>query len=75
MITVRLYGLVRLETGIKELQIEAATVSQLKRELARTISNETVKSCVLLVNGKQANRFTKLNNGDQVMLMPPVAGG
>ena len=75
MITVKLYGLVRLETGIKQLQVEAANVGQLKKALTRYLPEDTIKGCVLLVNGKQVNRFTKLNSGDQVMLMPPVAGG
>ena len=75
MITVRLFGLVRLETGIKELQVEAGNVRQLQKALTRWIPEEKIKGCVLLVNGKQANRFTKLKSGDQVMLMPPVAGG
>ena len=75
MIRVKLFGLVRLETGIKELQVEAATVRELKKELSRHIPEETIKGCVLLVNGRPANYFTKLKDGDQVMLMPPVAGG
>ena len=75
MITVKLFGLIRLETGIKELQVEAVNVGQLQKALARWIPEEKIKGCVLLVNGKQANRFTKLKSGDQVMLMPPVAGG
>ena len=75
MITVRLFGLVRLETGIKELQVEADNVRQLQKVLTRWIPEEKIKGCVLLVNGKQTNRFTKLKDGDQVMLMPPVAGG
>ena len=75
MITVKLFGLVRLQTGIKELQVEAANVKQLKKALCSNNPEEMVKGCVLLVNGKPANRFTKLKDGDQVMLMPPVAGG
>ena len=75
MITVKLFGLVRLETGIKELQIDAPNVKELKRALVRYIPEEKINGCVLLVNGKQTNRFTKLQDGDQVMLMPPVAGG
>jgi MoaD family protein len=75
MITVKLFGLVRLETGIKELQVEADNVRQLQKALTRQIPEEKIKGCLLLVNGKQANRFTKLKDGDQVMLMPPVAGG
>ena len=75
MITVKLFGLVRLETGIKELQVEAKNVRELQKALTQHIPEENIKGCVLLVNGKQANRFTKLKGGDQVMLMPPVAGG
>ena len=75
MITVKLFGLVRLETGIKELQVEAGNVRQLQKALTRHIPEEKISGCVLLVNGKAANRFTKLKDGDQVMLMPPVAGG
>lgn len=75
MITVKLFGLVRLETGIKELQVAAANVKELKKALSRQIPEETIRGCVLLVNGRQATRFTKLKDGDQVMLMPPVAGG
>ena len=75
MITVKVFGLVRLETGIKELQVEAKNVKQLQKALAQHIPQETVKGCVLLINGKTANRFSKLKDGDQVMLMPPVAGG
>ena len=75
MITVKFYGLLRLETGVKQLQVEAATVKELKKALTGYIPDEKIKGCLLLINGKQANRFTKLNDGDQVMLMPPVAGG
>ena len=75
MITVKLFGLVRLETGIRELHVEANNVRQLQKALSNHIPEEKIKGCVLLVNGKQASRFTKLQDGDQVMLMPPVAGG
>ena len=75
MITVKVFGLVRLETGIKELQVEAKNIKELQKALTRHIPQETIKGCVLLVNGKPVNRFTKIKDGDQVMLMPPVAGG
>ena len=75
MITVKLFGLARLETGIKELRLEATNVRELKKELSRYLPEEKLKGCVLFVDGRQANRFTKLKDGDQVMLMPPVAGG
>ena len=75
MITVKFYGLLRLETGIKQLQLEAGTVGELKKALTGYVPEDKIKGCLLLVNGRQSNRFTKLQDGDQVMLMPPVAGG
>ena len=50
-------------------------VRELKKALTQYIPEEKINGCVLLVGGKQANRFTKLKDGDQVMMMPPVAGG
>lgn len=75
MITVRLFGLVRLETGIRELQVDARNMKELKKELARRIPEDTLKGCVVLVKGKPAHGRSKLQDGDEVMLMPPVAGG
>ena len=76
MITVKLYGLLRIESGIKQKQLEAATVKEILEALAECgISQKDLQGCVILVNGKNANRKTKLNDGDTVVLMSPVAGG
>ena len=76
MITVKLYGLLRIESGIRELQIQAETMKDVLRSLAdRGISRTGLKGCVLLVNGTPANKRSKLNDGDTVVLMSPVAGG
>ena len=78
MITVKLYGLLRLDSGIRELSLDAKTVPELYfRLLEKTdrISKKDLEGCVLLVNGKAANRRTKLADGDVVQLLPPVAGG
>ena len=78
MITVKLFGLLRLDTGLRELQVEAANVRQLKAEILRAtdrITKEKLRGCMILVNGIPCKRWTKLNDGDQVTLLPPVAGG
>ena len=78
MITVKLYGLLRLDSGIRELSLDAKTVPVLySRLLEKTdrISKKDLEGCVLLVNGKAANRRTKLADGDVVQLLSPVAGG
>ena len=78
MITVKLYGLLRLDSGIRELSLDVKTVPELySRLLEKTdrISKKDLEGCVLLVNGKAANRRTKLADGDVVQLMSPVSGG
>ena len=76
MITVKLFGLLRLETGIKELQVEADTVKALLLSLENTgIPRKTLAGCVIFANNRPANKRTKLSDGDTVVLMPPVAGG
>ena len=76
MITVKLYGLLRIESGIKEKQLEADTVAQVLDALAECgIPKGDLKGCVILLNGKSATKRSKLKNGDTVILMSPVAGG
>ena len=76
MITVKLYGLLRLEFGIKEKQMEASGVKEVLEVLAECgISKKDLNGCVVLVNGNSANKRSKLTDGDTVVLMSPVAGG
>lgn len=76
MITVKLYGLLRIESGIKEKQLEAAVVKEVLDILAdHGISKKDLNGCVVLVNGSSANKRSKLTDGDTVILMSPVAGG
>ena len=76
MITVKLYGLLRVESGIKERKIEAATVKDVLQDLARQgISQKDLSGCLILINGKTATKKSVLHDGDVVQLMSPVAGG
>ncbi|MBR7178908.1 MAG: MoaD/ThiS family protein [Oscillospiraceae bacterium] len=76
MITVKLYGLLRIESGIREQKLEAATVKEVLQALESAgIDRRDLSSCVILVNGSSANKRSKLTNGDTVILMSPVAGG
>ena len=40
-----------------------------------SVTPEQLRSCVILVNGVPCKPWTKLKDGDQVTLLPPVAGG
>ena len=76
MITVKLYGLLRIESGIKEKQLEAKTVKEVLDALTNCgIPKKDLDSCVILVNGNGASKRGKLADGDTVVLMSPVAGG
>lgn len=78
MITVKLYGLLRLDSGIKALTLEAQTISQVHDALRTQSSRLTQKDldgCMILINGKPGTKRSRLKDGDQVVLMSPVAGG
>jgi len=76
MITVKLFGLLRLDSGIKEKQLEAGTVRQVLDALADCgIPKKDLDGCIILINGKNGNKRSKLTDGDTVVLMSPVAGG
>ena len=76
MITVKLYGLLRIESGIKEKQLQAATAKEVLEQLENYgIDRKDLNGCVILINGKNANKKSKLTDGDTVVLMSPVAGG
>lgn len=76
MITVKLYGLLRIDSGIRERQLEAATMKDVWKDLMQQgISKKDLNSCIILINQKPANKKRKLTDGDVVQLMSPVAGG
>ena len=76
MITVKLYGLLRIDSGIKERKIEAANMKDVLDDLMEQgISRKELTGCVILINGKSASKRSVLQNGDVVQLMSPVAGG
>ena len=76
MITVKLFGLLRLDSGIREKQLEAETVKEVLDALEDSgIPRKDLESCIILVDGKSANKRSKLRDGAAVVLMSPVAGG
>ena len=84
MVTVKLFGLFRLDTGLKELQLEAASVKELYPQLlaeakklnpATTVTSADIDGCIIMINGKQSKKSSPLHDGDTVMLMSPVCGG
>ena len=84
MVQVKLFGLFRLDTGLKELSAEAGTVKELypilleeakKAKPDTKITAADIDGCIVVINGKQCKKSAKLNDGDTVWLMSPVCGG
>ena len=84
MVHVKLFGLFRLDTGLKELSAEAADVRALYPvllEAARRADPETkitkadIDGCIAVINGKQGKKSSRLSDGDEAWLMSPVCGG
>ena len=84
MVTVKVFGTFRLDTGIKELKADVKDVASLYplllRQAKKNKPNTKVKAadinaCLILVNGERKGKHTRLHDGDVVMLMSPVCGG
>ena len=84
MVKMKLFGTFRLDTGLKELDAEASSVKDLypilleeakKVNPTTTITAADIDGCIVVINGKQCKKNSKLKDGDTVFLMSPVTGG
>ncbi len=84
MVSVKLFGLFRIDTGIKRFECEAASVKELRTKLLEeakrlnpdtNITSKDIDGCIILVNGSAAGKSSGLKDGDEVTLMSPVCGG
>ena len=84
MVTVKMFGLFRLDTGLKEIKAEASSVKDLypilldeakKVNPTTMITAADIDGCIVVINGKQSKKNSKLRDGDTVFLMSPVCGG
>ena len=84
MVNVKLFGLFRLDTGIKEFDAEVSSVKELypillakarEKDPETKITAKDIDGCIVIINGKQSKKSAKLSDGDKVMLTSPVCGG
>ena len=68
--------------GVRETQVEASSVRALLRSLSRQHGrpfDDVVRSCKVIVNGTNVaflqGEGTPLSDGEEVVLLPPLAGG
>ncbi len=84
MVKVKLFGLLRLDTGIKELEADVKSVkglytvllSEAKKAKPDTkVCAKDIDGCIVMINGKAGKKNSRLKDGDEVLLMSPVCGG
>jgi len=84
MVTVKLFGTLRIDSGVKELRLEAGSVRELLplvcREIRRqqpdsALTERDLRACLVAVNGVRVSGRTKLQDGDAVSFFPAAAGG
>ena len=77
-ITVRYFAMFREHAGVSEevLSIDAATARDVfEQTRQRHGSAEPTGHCKVAINDAMADWSSAVNDGDTVLLFPPVAGG
>jgi MoaD family protein len=79
-ITVAYFARARELSGISEEQFELIQPTSLQQLLSQILTNhpnlrEIERILKALVNGRSVSETTELNDGDRVVLVPPVGGG
>lgn len=77
MVTVKLYGALRLRCGLKEMTFYASSVKEACQLLARAtgVDMKEFKKSSFFINGKEVKVGAALNAGDELVLLAPPQGG
>lgn len=84
MVTVKLFGTLRLDSGVKEVRVRAgnmhalyaAVLEEIKTQKPdSTLTEEALRACLVAVNGEHVHGRIRLHDNDVIYLLSPVAGG
>lgn len=78
MVTVRLFGTLRLDTKRQSVVVQATTVEEMLLRTAAELglpSPDPLRQAVIFVNGERSGLRGRLQDGDEIYLLSPAAGG
>ncbi len=77
MVTIKLFGTLRLKTGCKAIEADVSTIKEGLEALSEAtgLSYKELKQCITVVNGTQAKLSAPLQDGDELALFSPSGGG
>lgn len=77
MPTVRLFARTRDLAGADSIQVDAATVAELRTRLREKVPalEGLLPRCAIAVNESFADDAQSISNSDEIALIPPVSGG
>jgi len=78
MVTVRLFGTLRLDAGRRQVNVDASTVAEALQKTAASLGLPdagALLAATVYVNGERASTRTRLRDGDELYLLSPAAGG
>lgn len=77
MITIKLFGTLRLKTGCKGLEADVSDIKGACGLLAEEtgLAAKEFRKCVIAVNGKPSKLSTPLQDGDELAFFSPSGGG
>ena len=77
MVTIKVYGTLRLKCGLGQMEAYTDSIKDACRilALATGTAEKEFKHCKFAVNGKQVGYSTKLKDGDELVFLAPAGGG
>ena len=78
MAQIRLFGLAREVAGLASFQVAGDTVGEVMDNVKGCLGAEfgkVIPICKIWVNGEPADSLTRVEEYDEVAVLPPVSGG
>ena len=77
MVTIKIYGTLRLKCGLGQMEAYTGSIKDACRILALATGTpeKEFKHCTFAVNGKKVPFGTSLKDGDELVFLAPSGGG